>query len=494
MSILERLRGSTDSTPMQVVLILIVLAFLGWTQLPTGQAVQVAVSVNGERVLQQEYQQRYAIEQRYMPGKLDAEAEAELAAQVKRTLARETVVAQEAERLGFDVSPEEVSRWIKTDLRYHRNGKFSYETFEDEIKASGRGRADFETDYRDALLRSRLKVAVLAGVSLPLADLKKAYEEQFSTSNLEFVRLSASDAGALAPTSEELTSFLADQFARVQAQYDADKVAKYDLPDRATLRMISLATTEADRADIRARLETVQKELAAGADFGAAARRWSEDSTAPAGGDLGERRVGSLTTAVREALQALEPGQVTPVLDEGDRVAVYQLVSRAPARVVPIEEVQLPIAEMLLREDKLKAWADAVAAGWTDAPPPELLAQVGAIVQPLGGINLGSYPGGLGMPPSDLVAKAKGAAPGTVLGVGFEGSASRTWYVVRLIDHAPADPQYFARWKSAELMDAREAAWEAYVDDLMARASVDMQGGEAVTGGWQDWLDAILPK
>ena len=39
MSILERMRGSTDSTPMQIILVLIVVAFIGWFSLPQAETV-----------------------------------------------------------------------------------------------------------------------------------------------------------------------------------------------------------------------------------------------------------------------------------------------------------------------------------------------------------------------------------------------------------------------------------------------------------------------
>ena len=49
MSILERMRGSTDSTPMQIILVLIVVAFIGWFSLPQAETVQVQVEVQGGR-------------------------------------------------------------------------------------------------------------------------------------------------------------------------------------------------------------------------------------------------------------------------------------------------------------------------------------------------------------------------------------------------------------------------------------------------------------
>jgi peptidyl-prolyl cis-trans isomerase D len=497
MSIMERLRSSTDSTPMQVVLILIVIAFLGWTQLPQGQTVQVAAVVNGERVLEQEFRQRFAVEQAFQGGKLAPEAEAALVAQVKQTLARETAVAQEAERLGFDVSPWEVSRLIKADPAFaNEAGKFDYARFEDAVKGWGRSRAEFEADFRDELLRSRLRFSVVSGVSVPVAELKERYAEQFSTSDLEYVKLPPELAAInLAPTPEEVEAFLTTNVADIQARYDADKAALYEKRDQVTLRMISLAATDSDRDAMKGRLDDVRKTLAAGADFSAAARRWSEDSSAPAGGDLGEKVVDALTKVVRDALADVPVGQISAVVDEGDRVAIYEVVGREPARIVPIEEVRDGIAFRLLRDQKAKTWAEDLAANWNEVPPMALMNQVGAMVLPMPQVSVQQYGGGPGRPPASLVKKAAGAQAGTVLGAASSPTESgEEWYVVRLISNNEADPQYFEPWKQQAAMEARNAAWEAYVDELMSRATVDVAGGEAVTGGWQDWLDGILPK
>ncbi|MFK7930869.1 MAG: SurA N-terminal domain-containing protein, partial [Myxococcota bacterium] len=190
MSILERMRGSTDSTPMQIVLIAIVIAFVGWYALPQGEKVQVAVEVDGERVLVQEFGLRFGQAQRMVGRKLSEEDERELEATVKAQIARELVLTQESVRRGYYVSPEEIGRSIKDTPAFHdRNGKFNKEQYDDAVKGSGRTRADFETDFRDQLLRDKLHSAVALGVFVDDAAVERQYDLENASIDLEMITI-----------------------------------------------------------------------------------------------------------------------------------------------------------------------------------------------------------------------------------------------------------------------------------------------------------------
>lgn len=499
MSLLERMRGSTDSTPMQIVLILIVVAFVGWYALPQGEKVSVAVEVDGERVLQQEFGQRYYQEKRVLEGQsgrpLDEAGEDQLAAEVKQTVARELVVTQEAKRLGYMVSPREISTFIKSDPTYHHQGKFDIELWKDSLKSTGRSKADVERDFEDVLLREKLRTAVTLGVTVDDATLRKSYNADYSTIDLELIRVTPDMArAALAPTANEVDSWATDNAAAIQADYDRDKAARYDLPERVTLSVIRLDATDEDREAMIDRLRAVKVAADAGTDFGQLARRHSEDSTAPAGGDLGERRITTLVTAVREGIADIPEGQVSDVIDEGDVVSLYEVRGRAAARTVPLDEVRDEIATRLLSTEKTEAYAKQLADGWVVVPPTELMIQTGAVVTPLPGVPPTQYQGGPGLPPKALVDAAAAAEVGTTLPpFGVPTAEGKEWYVARVNAKSDADPEIFDRYRLQALYAKRDVIWTAYVDELSSRAKIDTGGGEATQGGWMDWLEPILP-
>lgn len=494
MSVLERMRGSTDSTPMQIVLVLIVIAFIGWTAFPQGETVQVAVEVDGERVLFQEYGARYQIEEALQGGRLDdAQAEA-LSARVKESLARDLVIKHEAERLGYIASPEEVSTRIKNDQRFadRGTGKFDMELWKDFLKDSGRSKADVEGGYEASVLRDKLHTAFALGVNVDEASVEAEYDAAFSTIDLEVVRLSQDMVRtALAPTQAERDAWIASNGPAIQADYEKERATRYELPERLVLRVIRLdvGTGEGDLEAMKTRLEDIRAQAEQGSDFSALARKWSEDPSALEGGAMGERRVGTLVTDVREALKDVPEGGVSAVVEELEVVSIYKVEERLAARTVPLAEVQDEIVDKLLYAELASQWAQGVADSWGALAPVEELARAGASILPMPGVMPAQYPGGMAMPPKELIEKAADVDPGTVLPPAASGSE---WFVVKVVGKNAADRQYLDTFKLEALDRKRAEMWDAYVDALTAEADVDLGGGEAVQGGWQSWLGGLL--
>jgi len=503
MSILERMRGSTDSTPMQIVLVLIVVAFIGWFSLPQAETVQVAVEVNGERVLRAEYGQRYYQElqaaQQQARRRFSEEEEQELQLRVKDMIATELAVSQEAENLGYHVSPEEVARAIKADPAYQTSdGRFDKELYEDALKSSGRSRSDYESDYRDRLLRDKLRDAITLGVHVPQSTVLKRYNEALTTLDLSYVRVDpVAVAESMPITDEERAAWIASNGDKLQAAYDKDRALKYDLPERVQLATIRLKVSGGDTEALTERLQSVRAEIEAGADFADMARRWSEDRSATAGGDLGEQRVPTLTTKVREAIADLQVGQVTPVLDEGLEVSLYKVLDRIPAQVTPLQDVQDELADVAMRAERTRQYAERLASAWEGGSlPQDLLDQAGAEVEPLPGVSAFQYQAPAGTPPQDAVDAVKDSEAGAVAGpFSRPGKDGDVLFVVRLDGKNLPDPdgteqapggvaQFRQLTESAE----REQVWSAYTQSLLAAAQVDTGGGEAQQGGWRSYL------
>jgi peptidyl-prolyl cis-trans isomerase C len=86
-------------------------------------------------------------------------------------------------------------------------------------------------------------------------------------------------------------------------RYNKDVAGKPG-PDEAHVRVIMMPTEEAAQGII--------KQLQDGADFATVAKRSSQDSTAPAGGDVGFVRLDGLNAEVGAVAFSLQPGQFTP--------------------------------------------------------------------------------------------------------------------------------------------------------------------------------------
>jgi peptidyl-prolyl cis-trans isomerase C len=120
-------------------------------------------------------------------------------------------------------------------------------------------------------------------------------------------------------------------------------------PERVRLRQIL--------TEDRAAADRALQEIQAGADFAEVARRLSREPGAASGGYQGELSREDLPPAFADVIFGLEPGEVSPVVPADYGFHVFQVLDRAPAEVVPLEQVREEILGRLRREraDRLLA-------------------------------------------------------------------------------------------------------------------------------------------
>jgi peptidyl-prolyl cis-trans isomerase C len=120
-------------------------------------------------------------------------------------------------------------------------------------------------------------------------------------------------------------------------------------PERVRLRQIL--------TEDRATADRALGEIQAGADFAEVARRLSREPGAASGGYQGELSREDLPPAFADVIFGLKPGEVSPVVPADYGFHVFQVLDRAPAEVVPLEQVREEILGRLRREraDRLLA-------------------------------------------------------------------------------------------------------------------------------------------
>jgi peptidyl-prolyl cis-trans isomerase SurA len=119
---------------------------------------------------------------------------------------------------------------------------------------------------------------------------------------------------------------------------------------------LPLVVTPADVAAARARAEAAAAAVAGGEPFAEVAARYSDnDETAARGGLVGELSVNEIAAGmpkVAVALAELEPGEVTPILEEPEGFFVLLLEERRAGRTVSYEEAR-DLVKRTLRTRKL---------------------------------------------------------------------------------------------------------------------------------------------
>jgi parvulin-like peptidyl-prolyl isomerase len=107
------------------------------------------------------------------------------------------------------------------------------------------------------------------------------------------------------------------------------------------------ATKKKARADADKAMADLRKK---GADFGAVAKKYSQDSSAVNGGDLGFVARGQTVPQFEQAAFALQPNQVSAVVETPFGFHIIKAMERRPGRSVPLEEVKAQVGEFLTQE------------------------------------------------------------------------------------------------------------------------------------------------
>ena len=132
----------------------------------------------------------------------------------------------------------------------------------------------------------------------------------------------------------QVDTFITDQELRVLYEEESPDV---EMRARHIMLQLPAGAGQAARDSVRAQLETLREQLLQGADFATLARRYSQDpGTAPQGGDLGFFGRGDMVAAFEDAVLALEPGEVSGVVQSPMGMHLIRLEER---RVRDFEEV-----------------------------------------------------------------------------------------------------------------------------------------------------------
>jgi len=289
-----------------------------------------------------------------------------------RLIERE-LLANEAERLGFDVGEEDVNKMLvdakivglgiqRSVPRIQKDGVFNYDQFKNfALYDLGLSPERFVQQQRRELLAAAVRDFMRASVRVSPEEIKTAFEAKNRQVNLEYVRFpSRKYEGEAEPTAEELAAYIKANEAKLKDTFEQRKAIYADVPQEARLRELVLhPTTPADEANTRKRAEIIVGRVNKGESFGKLARELSEDEEGRSkGGDLGWKRKGTLglSDADEAAVMSAKPGVVVGPYKKGDNLALY-LLSGTRKGTLGFDAVKSDLAEERLRQDKAVAIA-----------------------------------------------------------------------------------------------------------------------------------------
>jgi peptidyl-prolyl cis-trans isomerase SurA len=232
----------------------------------------------------------------------------------------EKLTAQEAEKLKVKVSDNEVDAQIERIKSQHF---ITDEDLRESLGAEGLTLEEYRERLRGKILQATLvQIEVKSKVAITDKDIRDYYEEN-------------------------------------KSYYE--EIKAYHL--RTILIKAPLSASSDDREAARAMMESIVRALSSGAPFDELARKYSEDSSAAEGGDLGQFSLSELSAQVQEALLTLSKGDVSRILEtpEGYRILMVQDIEKKPGKSV--EEATTEIQEKLYQkvvEEEYEAWLKAL--------------------------------------------------------------------------------------------------------------------------------------
>jgi peptidyl-prolyl cis-trans isomerase D len=169
--------------------------------------------------------------------------------------------------------------------------------------------------------------------------------------------------------------------AEITQEYEANKVERYTDPEEVHVRHVLFSVPpDADakkRDEIRARAAAVLERAKKGEDFAALAKEASDDkANKDKGGDLGFIRRGRTEEAFENAAFALQPGEVSDIVETRRGFHVIKLEEHKASREKPLAEVRDEIVRTLRTERARNAARDACFADSEKASSGAALAEL----------------------------------------------------------------------------------------------------------------------
>ncbi|WP_339136231.1 MAG: SurA N-terminal domain-containing protein [Candidatus Electrothrix sp. GW3-4] len=199
------------------------------------------------------------------------------------------LLTQQAVALNISVADAEVDRALEQVLQ--RND-FSNEEFREELKKMGLTKAQYRETLREQILRSKLiNYEVRSKVVIPDEEIQRYFEQQYSNQ------------------------------ARTEGYYLLQLGVSWADPAKS-------AGLPAAKKDARKQVEAAYELANKGQDFKKLVRQYSNLPSAADDGDLGLFKKDEMAAYMRDAVTALQPGEISPIIERPDSYMFFLLLSK----------------------------------------------------------------------------------------------------------------------------------------------------------------------
>jgi peptidyl-prolyl cis-trans isomerase D len=299
-------------------------------------------------------------------------------------LISQALITQEAKRLGFYVSDEELREAIQSIPLFQVNGQFDSRNYERFLRYKRMTAEAFEETYRDELLVTKMTNLIREnGARVSEEELRTIYLFENERINLTFVKVSPENfKNRVKMTEAEAKEYYEKHKeelrtpAQVKIQYllfrpsdvegnvvvPPEEIKRYyesqkerfKIPKQVRAREILLKVGQDEPADKveakKKKAEEILQKAKATKDFVGLVKQYSEGENASKGGDTGWLMKGRVDSATEEALFSLKVGDLSGVVRRPAGFSIFKVEEVREERERSFEEMKDQIGQFLKRE------------------------------------------------------------------------------------------------------------------------------------------------
>ena len=391
------MREHASSWMLKGILIVVAVSFISWGGYSffREKKVTYAAKVNSVTIEWREYQNALDKEVKQYREALGPSfsdkmvEELHLKDKILDNLIDKILILQEAKRLGFSVSDEELRDTIESTPAFQENGQFDNRRYQWILRSNHLTPEEFEQGQRENLMISRaVNLIKLNEGKVSDGEVLDAYLFENERVNLAFLKIVPDSLKSQVHANEvEIKDYYEkhrEEFripTLVQIQYllfrpsdfgkkgqvSLDEAKRYyeskkdtfRIPKQVRVRDILIKVNPQDANQIEAKkkkAEEILEKAKKTKDFAPLAKQFSEAENASKGGDLGWIQKGMLGEQLESILFKMKAGDLSGVLAAGDGFHIFKVEEVKEEKVKPFETVK---DQILLTLEKQKTKAEA---------------------------------------------------------------------------------------------------------------------------------------
>jgi peptidyl-prolyl cis-trans isomerase D len=361
--------------------------------IPTGDTSRaesnVLASIGGSNITTAELQRTVQARFRNSPQTDQSRIIPTIAGSLLDQMVFQRVLINQAKKIGIEVSDQELGQDLQSIPWLTQNGSFiGMDHYQDAIyQQTGMSVAEFEAELRYRLLQDKVRSVVTDGVEVPPQEVVQEFQRRNAKAKIEYVLFDPSQfSKAVQVSSGVLEAFfkkdpdrykvaqqrkvryvlidpdhvrgqvkVTDEVAR---QYYDQHLSEYRIPDRVKVAHILFKTTDktpAEAATIEKKARDVLKQIKGGADFAELAKKYSEDTSASNGGELGWLVRGQTVKEFEETAFSMKSGQVSDLVKTVYGIHILKLEDKQTAHLQSFDEVKGSILAELEKQKVAEA-------------------------------------------------------------------------------------------------------------------------------------------